>query len=74
MVETIWDWMLVFYAAAALAVAALLWIFNTRTKYVPPFPKEWVCDCCGQVCTHLKDGLCVYCDKTFTPTSQKPLP
>jgi hypothetical protein len=73
MVETLWDWMFVFYLSAAIGVAALLFIRYARPK-PPTYPKEWVCDCCGQVCTHLKDGLCVYCDKTFTQTSQKPLP
>jgi predicted MFS family arabinose efflux permease len=65
MVETIWDWMFLFYAAAALGVAALIFIRWARPKQ-PTYPKEWVCDCCGQVCTHLKDGLCVYCDRQFT--------
>jgi len=70
---TLWDWIFVFYCAAALGMAALIFIYWTREK-PPTFPKEWVCDGCGQVCSHLRDGLCVYCDKTFTPTSQKPLP
>jgi predicted MFS family arabinose efflux permease len=70
MVETLWDWMFVFYVAAALGVAALIFIRWSRpTNY----PKEFVCDGCGQVCTTLRVGLCVYCDKQFTPTSQKPL-
>jgi len=60
---TLWDWMFVFYAAAAATVGTLVWYRCSRpTK----FPKEFVCDCCGQVCTHLKDGLCVYCEKQFT--------
>jgi hypothetical protein len=71
MVETLWDWMFVFYAAAALGVAALLFI---RWSRCTKFPKEFVCDGCGQVCSHLRDGLCVYCDRQFKPTSQKPLP
>ena len=61
---TLWDWIFIFYFAAALGVAALLFIRWSRPK-PHPFPKEYVCDCCGQVCTHLKDGLCVYCDKKF---------
>ena len=68
---TLWDWMFVFYAAAAATVGTLVWYRWSRcTKY----PKEFVCDGCGQVCTTLHDGLCVYCDKQFTPTSTKPLP
>jgi hypothetical protein len=63
---TLWDWMFVFYAAAAGAVGTLVWYRCSRTTN---FTKEFVCDGCGQVCSHLRDGLCVYCDKQFTPTS-----
>jgi len=73
MIETIWDWMFVFYLSAALAVAALIFIRYARPK-PPTFPPEWVCDGCGQVCTNLNDGLCVHCDNQFTTTSTKPLP
>jgi hypothetical protein len=70
-VMNIWDWIFIFYCAAAIGVGAICWYRWARpTK----FSKEFVCDGCGQVCTHLKDGLCVYCDKAFKPTSQKPLP
>lgn len=68
---TLWDWMFVFYAAAAATVGTLVWYRWSRcTKY----PKEFVCDGCGQVCTTLRDGFCVYCDKHFKPTSKLPLP
>jgi hypothetical protein len=65
MVETLWDWIFVFYCAAALGMAALLFFYWARPK-PPTFPPEWICDGCGQVCTHLKDGLCVYCESHFT--------
>jgi len=68
---TIWDWMFVFYAAAAGLVATALWVRWSRPTN---FPKEFVCDGCGQVCTTLRDGLCVYCDRQFKPTSKLPLP
>jgi hypothetical protein len=55
--------MMWFYGSMALFVAALIWIFNTRTKVVPTFPPEWICDGCGQVCSELKEGLCEYCEK-----------
>lgn len=70
---TIWDWMFVFYLSAAVTVGGIIFMYNTRRK-PPTFPKEWVCDGCGNVCSHLRDNLCVYCDKNFTPTLQKPLP
>jgi hypothetical protein len=64
MVETIWDWMFVFYCSAALGMAALLFIYWSKPK-PPIFPPEWVCDGCGQVCSHLHQGLCDYCDKAY---------
>jgi predicted MFS family arabinose efflux permease len=65
MVMTIWDWMFVFYCAAAATVGTLVWLRWSRPKK-SDFPKEWVCDTCGQICSHLRDGLCVYCDNQFT--------
>lgn len=67
---TLWDWIFVFYLAAAVTVGALVWYRISRPTN---FPKEFVCDGCGQVCSTLKDGLCVYCDRHFKPSS-KPLP
>jgi hypothetical protein len=61
----IWDWIFIFYCAAALGVGALCWYRWARPR-PPTFPPEWLCDGCGQVCSQLKDGLCVYCDKQFT--------
>ena len=67
---TLWDWMFVFYTTAAVTVLVLLWY-----RYSRPIdaPKEQICDGCGQVCTLLRDGLCVYCDHHFKPSS-KPQP
>ncbi len=59
---TIWDWMFVFYASAALAVAALLFIRWARPK-PQAFPKELICDGCGQICSDLLGGYCEYCVK-----------
>lgn len=59
------EFMMWFYGSMALFVAALLWIFNTRTKVVPTFPPELVCDGCGQVCIELKEGFCEYCAKKY---------
>lgn len=67
---SLWDWMFVFYLAAAVTVGTLVWYRWSRSTN---FPKEFVCDGCGQVCTTLRDGLCVYCDHHFKPSS-KPLP
>ena len=64
------DWIFVFFVAATLGVAALLWLYLSRAK-PPTFPDEWVCDGCGQLCGDLKDGLCEYCDETLKPL-QKP--
>ena len=65
---SLWDWIFIFYCAAAGAVATLVWYRCSRE-----IPKEKICDGCGQVCTVLRDGLCVYCDNHFRPSS-KPLP
>jgi len=64
---TIWDWIFVFYVVVATALVVLLWY-----RYARPInlPKEKVCDGCGQVCTTLRDGLCVYCDHHFKPSSK----
>jgi hypothetical protein len=73
MVMGVYDWVFVFYVAVGVFFGALIFIRWAREK-PPTYPKEWVCDGCGQVCTTLRDGLCVYCDRHFKPTSQKPLP
>jgi len=64
------EYMIWLYGSLALFVWACLWLFETRPNDAV-FPAEWVCDGCGQVCSHLHDGLCEYCDKVFTPTSKK---
>ena len=56
------EFMMWFYASAALFVGACLWLFNTRKK-LHVYPPEWVCDGCGQVCSELKEGFCEYCEK-----------
>jgi hypothetical protein len=68
---SVWDWMFVFYLSAVATVGTMLWFCWSRNMDIP---KEQICDGCGQVCTLLRDGFCVYCDKHFTPTSKKPLP
>ena len=67
---SVWDCIFVFYLAAVVTVGSLVWYRCLRPNN---FTKEFVCDGCGQVCTTLKDGLCVYCDHHFKPFS-KPLP
>lgn len=57
------EFMMWFYGSMALMVAALLWLFASREKPPPPFPPEWICDGCGQVCSELKEGYCEYCEK-----------
>jgi len=57
------EMMMWIYGSMALMVGALIWIFNTRTKIVPTFPPELVCDGCGQICGELKEGYCEYCVK-----------
>ncbi len=64
---TIWDWMLVFYASAALAVAALIFLYWARPKPTV-FPKDWICDGCGQVSSELREGMCAYCTNFYKST------
>ena len=64
---TLWDWIFVFYVIAAVTVATVLWFRWSRKM---DLPKERICDGCGQVCSLLRDGLCVYCDQHFKPSSK----
>ena len=64
------DWTIVMWLTLAVALWAIIWVLETRpTPHV--FPPEWVCDGCGQVCSHLQDGLCEYCEKTYKPSVDK---
>ena len=64
---TLWDWMFVFYCSAALTVAALLFIRWSRPK-PQTYPKDWICDGCGQVSSELQNGMCAYCTNFYKPT------
>ena len=66
---SVWDWIFIFYVTAAVTVGTALWFRWSRNMDIP---KEQICDGCGQVCSLLRDGLCVYCDQHFKPLS-KPL-
>jgi len=67
---SVWDWIFIFYVTAAVTVGTALWFRWSRNIDIP---KEQICDGCGQVCSLLRNGLCVYCDQHFKPLS-KPLP
>ena len=60
-----WDWIIVLYVTVIFAIGALFWLYLVRPK---PYPKDWVCDGCGQVCTELRHGLCNYCANFYKPT------
>ena len=62
-----WDWIIVLYITVILAIGALFWLYLARPKQ-SLFPKDWVCDGCGQVCTELRHGLCNYCANFYKPT------
>ena len=65
---TIWDWIFLFYLNAVFILGILVWYGWSQPK---EFAKELVCDGCGQVCSTLDDGLCVYCKKQFKPLPKR---
>ena len=65
---SVWNCIFVFYLVAVVTVGSLVWYRCSRPNN---FTKEFVCDGCGQVCTTLKDGLCVYCDNHFKPLPKR---
>ena len=64
---TIWDWMFVFYLSAAITVGGMIFMYYTRIK-PPTYPKDWICDGCGQVSSELRQGMCAYCTNFYKPT------
>jgi hypothetical protein len=59
----VYDIIMWFYASMALMIAVLLFMRWARPKPPPPFPRELICDGCGQVCSDLLGGYCEYCVK-----------
>lgn len=64
---TLWDWMFVFYLSAAITVGGMIFMYHTRRK-PPTYPKDWICDGCGQVSSELREGMCAYCTNFYKPT------
>ena len=64
---TLWDWMFVFYLSAAVTVGGMIFMYRTR-RNPPIYPKDWICDGCGQVSSQLREGMCAYCTNFYKPT------
>ena len=64
---TLWDWMFVFYLSAAITVGGMIFMYCTRRK-PPTYPKDWICDGCGQVSSELREGMCAYCTNFYKST------